>query len=281
MVKTNSGNDDSRKKRDSRQVVESGPSSYDRDENPKKLRSRETAARDRTPNNNNELLETSRESLCASSTVRNKDDCVKRDGRKTMIRHNEVTSEVASRSMSWDLESASHHVARLGDGCKEQLSDDVWVTFRVGHAGDASTLEKCYSKTLSSTCGERNEDSSSEERAKAVATSEQMEVRLADGLGDEDSPPSIFALIAELSAGNSSAPRDLGAAVLFAGDESSAIIRVEWLYVDKTLSSQVAGILERRLWLRLSALALLMSCDIVAESENQKKKLLSSDDSAH
>lgn len=266
MVNPLNGNDDARKKRGSRQVVESGPASYGRDENPKKLRSRGERTRKHEE----------RQEMMPSAAGANPEIITKMEDRKDCVQLGEETSKAASHSTSWDLESALHHVVGLGDGCRELLSDDICVSFRVGHVGDASALVKCYRNMLKSDENKACEDSSvvpsdadSSANKSFSSTQEQMEVRLADGLGDEDNPPSIFALLAEIQSGDASALKKLSAAALFVADESAAVIRVEWFYIDETLSSQIASILERRMWLRLSMLSVLMSYEIIAEPRRE------------
>ena len=251
MVKTSIKRaDDVRKKRGSRQVVETGPSScYDRDESPKKLKSRERALGPKeedgisSPNSNNPAPGASLKEPSAQESLE-------------VIQEGSVP---AAQGTSWDLESALHHVVSMGDGCKEFLSDDAWVIFRVGHVGDASALEKCYRKSRK---GGENES----------VTPEQMEVRLADGLGDEDNPPSIFALIGDLKSKSEDVSEDLAAVALFGGDDNSEVVRVEFIHVNGSLPPAIASILERRLWLRLSALSLLLSYDIIVEQDTRKKK---------
>jgi hypothetical protein len=253
MVKpSRKGADDVRKKRGSRQVVESGPSScYDRDESPKKLKSRERAV---GPKDEDGVSGSNSKSPAPGTTLKEPST------QESLEIIQERSVLAAAQGTSWDLESALHHVVSMGDGCKEFLSDDAWVIFRVGHVGDASALEKCYRKS--------RKDGDNE----LSVTPEQMEVRLADGLGDEDNPPSIFALIAEVKSKSEDVSRDLAAAALFGGDDNSEVVRVEWIHVNGSLPPAIASILERRLWLRLSALSLLLSYDIIVEQDTRKKK---------
>jgi hypothetical protein len=96
---------------------------------------------------------------------------------------------------------------------------------------------------------------------------------LAEGLGDEDRPPSVFGLLAEVhheppehevdntkedvdkeSPGSSSnSSSTLGAAVLLttAWQDDRRVLRVEWYHLEAAFAPQLAG----HVWLRLATLA--------------------------
>lgn len=188
-----------------------------------------------------------------------------------------LSCPIAYCCQPWDLESALHRIAQVGDSTessrsKEILSSHVWVKFRVGHTGDASAIVACYQKSAQS----RPKTASGTTLAgKFVSSSSDsddpssLEVRLADSLGDEDSPPFVFALLAELFSEEIPAiSHTIGAAALLTlhhkADTSKAVIRLEWLYVDRHSSETkaVADILERRVWLRLSTLSVMTSCEL-------------------
>ena len=276
MGKTRKGSEDSSKKRDSRQVVQNGPSSDgdDRDEKPKKMRSREKIDRpgkeiitdayhekeddgkvklplDETPV---VKLSTKDESFTETAAVGSKD----------------VATE-EEEPVLWDLESALHHIVTMGDGCKESLSKDLWLSFRVGHSGDSSALERCYRNAPEtspepSDNDEREEPESTKAAQRKGLPREELQVHLASALGDEGNPPFVFALLAEISSSvESSASKRMGAAALLSCESFDSLIRVEWMYVDPTLF-EVAALLERRLWLRVCALSVLMSYDLVGEA---------------
>lgn len=179
---------------------------------------------------------------------------------------------------------------------RECLSQDCWVNFRVGHAGDASALASCYQKSKQQPNESISDDKTTTTTTKepsnsSSSTAEEdtsLEVRLADGLGDEDTPPVIFALIADVSFRSDSEKRAasekksivLGAAALLSivwEEDSSRVLNVEWLHVcndHDTLNAEVASLLERRMWLRLSALALMTSCALLVapiNTHNTKK----------
>jgi hypothetical protein len=55
--------------------------------------------------------------------------------------------------------------------------------------------------------------------------------------------------------------------VVYAGDGMEKLLRVDWIYVTDDIPPEVRGLLERRLWLRLSVLALKTSCHAVIAAE--------------
>mgnify|MGYP006210227951 FL=1 len=60
------------------------------------------------------------------------------------------------------------------------------------------------------------------------------------------------------------------ALVTLAWENSQRLLRVEWFHVDPTMAD--GEVLGRRLWLRLSALALMTACQLmVVNSENVTK----------
>jgi hypothetical protein len=197
-----------------------------------------------------------------------------------------------------DLESALHRVAGIGKEQKDCFSTDEWVTFRVGDAGDASVIASWYRKSRetmespikrdntnavastptpgsppgSAMAGEGAHSSPNEKKYAATPTfapadEAPLELWLTDGLGDEDTPPSVHSLLAYVSSSSSSADEEtaassptLGAIALLtmAWDDNEGVLRVEWLHVDPTAPHAKA--LERKLWFRLSCIALITSC---------------------
>ncbi|KAL7559685.1 hypothetical protein ACA910_002393 [Epithemia clementina (nom. ined.)] len=139
---------------------------------------------------------------------------------------------------SWDLESALHYVVNSRsrnasvetereylwsrgslDSCasgginsrsssrafdeksssKKGNTSRPWITFRLGHAGDVSELARLYR-----CCGEEGQQQqqetkevSSHQHASDETTS--LEVRLAEGMGDEDHPPVVYCLLAYIN----------------------------------------------------------------------------------
>ena len=100
---------------------------------------------------------------------------------------------------------------------------------------------------------------------------------MAEGLGDEDTPPAIFALIADVTWKTEPEQQQhqgsvLGAAALISmAWNESRVLNVEWLYVSKDPKlAKVANLLERRMWLRLSALALMTSCQTLVAPKNTR-----------
>jgi hypothetical protein len=158
---------------------------------------------------------------------------------------------LSSISVTWDLESALLHVARMGctddpERVSSQKGDEVWIKYRVAHSGDASMLAGCYRKLRGS--GDSPKENSS------------LEMWLAEGLGDEDKPPFVFALLAEVFSEASSV--EIGSAALLTQTWSNGkrFVRVEWTY-------SVSDAVERSMWLRLASLGLLVSCDLLVSDK--------------
>ncbi len=270
MGKTRKGSEDLSKKRNSRQVVQNGPSADgDRDEKPKKLRSRITT--DRSSNividRNDPLLEDGRDKPPLDETP---DAETAQDGAVCDNDVNESSDvrECKAQIGHWDLDDALRYVASMGDGCKEPLSKDLYLSFRVGHSGDVSAIENCYRiadgkslKMFEKPNVEEQEINNANQQS-ASFSSEELQAHLIKALGDEVNPPFVFALLAEVSSSvDVTAPRSIAAAALLSSESVLSIIRVEWMYIDQEL--EIAALLERRLWLRLCALSVLMSCDLV------------------
>lgn len=179
---------------------------------------------------------------------------------------------VSRRKKVWDLESALHHVAQARDDDEHESlsSDGTWVRFRVGHAGDVSALAAFYRKSTNVPKQSKTEGKNSTTSSSAEDTS--LEVLLADGLGDEDTPPSVFALLADIYKPDNPKVAQLAASALLTlgWQENARVLRVEWLATDK--DQEVASILERRLWLRLSTLALMTSCQLLVVNERPSQR---------
>lgn len=227
------GNEDSRKKRDSTNVVERDTKQCE--EKTKKLR----AAKQPT------------------NLPTNEDD----------ISVYQPSQSTTGRVL--DLEVSLQQIVQLGgkEKSKEYLSKTKWVQFRVGHASDASALATFYRKSRKSHNEEQQAtDANSNISSISHREDTSLEVRLAEGLGDEDSPPSIFALLADVVC-DSGDPRLGAAAVISSGwEDSKKVMIVKMFYVsDGENDSDIAGLLERRMWLRLSALALMTSNEMVVE----------------
>jgi hypothetical protein len=170
-----------------------------------------------------------------------------------------------------DLEVSLQRIVHLGenDNAKEYLSKTKWVQFRVGNASDALAIAKLYRKSKVDTSAEpeviRNKviQSDTSQREDIL-----LEDSLAEGLGDEDSPPSIFALLADLVCDDEDDRTFAAASVFSSGwDNSTKVLMVKMLYVsDDVKNSSIAELLERRMWLRLAALALMTSSEMIVES---------------
>jgi hypothetical protein len=178
----------------------------------------------------------------------------------------EPPAERVSLRSILDLESAIHSVVQASADCTDRLPSDEIVSFRVGHNGDSSALAACIRKLRKT---DSPGSSSKAERTNSTGSLEDtsLEVKLAEGLGDEDNPPCVFALFAEVHTEKDLTPK-LGAAALLAmgWDERASALYVEWLYVDVDLCFAV--FLKKLMLLRLSAIALLTSSSIHVSTES-------------
>lgn len=248
--------EDIRKKRDSAEVAEEDHQVQE--EKPKKLKA--VSSKNQTPTS--DAAHPARGKI-SEPTARSPSPA------KSKARGGEIgTSQSASAGTVWDLESALHHVAQMGDP-KEYLSKDKYISFRVGHAGDASALESLYRSQRLKVEGK--EDS---KRKKTSSTDDSsLGVWLADGFGGEDTPPSVFGLFVDYNTECEAKllASALGAAALLtvAREDNSKVLRVEWLYIDR--AAELAEIIERRLWLRLCTLSLLTSCEALVVKEASPK----------
>jgi hypothetical protein len=233
-------NDDSRKKRDSTDIVERDAKQCE--EKTKKLR----AATQLLPN-----------VLPSTET----DD--------------EINRRQSTNGHALDLEVSLQRIVRLGenDECKEYLSKTKWVKFRVGHASDASALANLYRRSKTNR-SEENQAIANKIHTTSQREDTSLEVRLAEGLGDEDSPPTIFALLADVVCDDEDDRKLVAAAVISSGWEASIkVMIVKMFYVsDEVSDSDIAELLERRMWLRLSALALMTSNEMIIEQDVTKKR---------
>lgn len=169
-----------------------------------------------------------------------------------------------------DLEVSLQQIVNLGkkDESKEYLSKTKWVQFRVGHASDASTLATFYRESKRN---KGDEHLASDDKVSLSNLSQRedtsLENRLAEGLGDEDSPASIYALLAEVVCDDGGDRKLVAAALISSGWEDSAkVMIVKMFYIsDEENDSDIAGLLERRMWLRLSGLALMTSNEMIVE----------------
>jgi hypothetical protein len=175
----------------------------------------------------------------------------------------------------WDLESALQYIVSVET--KESLNDTNTVSFRVGHAGDASTISNLYQQSQATKSPEFELRKTTSTTTTTTTTTEPeeessslLELWLAEGMGDEDTPPSLHILLAHINNGSGSGPSQLAAIALLtiSWEEDTRMLRVEWLYIDPSLDRPVGLTLERRLWLRLSSCALLTACQLVQVEED-------------
>jgi hypothetical protein len=249
------------KKRDCTEVVEDAHASLE--EKAKKLRIKEA------PNQNQVEPSTSAVEDSSLSETPNASPAAKM---KAVVK----VKEPATKGKVWDLEGAFHHVIRMGD-CdgtdKEFLTEDrsKWVTFRAGHTGDVSSLASFYRESIVDPNSTPDKGADHEKKVSSVPDDTPLEVWLADGLGGEDAPPSFFALLADIYSEDTPKVSRLGAAAILtlAWEDSSRVLRIEWLHVLDNEEIEFANLLERRLWLRLSTLSLLSSCELLVVSKDK------------
>lgn len=180
----------------------------------------------------------------------------KEDDAESAVSHSRSSPSLSSGSVTWDLESALLRVARMGSSdnpamrervsSSEEGDNESWIKYRVAHSGDASTLAGCYRKL-------RDSEESPKENS-------SLEMWLAEGLGDEDRPPFVFALLAEVL--GEGAPARVGSAALLTQTwcDGKRFVRIEWTY---SMNDPV----ERSMWLRLASLGLLLSCDLLVSEK--------------
>jgi len=197
-----------------------------------------------------------------------------------------------------DLETALHRLIGDENSTKEYLTETTtvdmkdrdYITFRWAHAGDAAKIAAWYrsesNDDISSSSSKNvNNKTSSTNTTNSKKKNEgeddsQLELWLSDGLGDEDHPPFLFALLAHVmvsspvasSINTSTKTPKLAACALLtlAWEEGKRLLRVEWRHVDTSLSH--ADLISRRLWLRLSSLALMSACTLAIEKDGTRKR---------
>lgn len=269
--------DDVRKKRDSRDVVERN--ALKSSEKPKKLRSRR--------------MKTADTSLCNST-----DSPKQQNSKPTTTKCSDLNEDIGNFSVSssvsvglksstpegsnktpnafpfhsncLDIETALANVVQASDKVPEPVSELSWISFRVGHAGDISALATLIRKSdaIQPKQEERNDKVTQIKQhsvTSLVTEDSSLEVRLADGLGDEDNPPSIFAVLVDIHTNDKESKLVAGALVSLTWEESSKVLYIEWMYVDKDVlgTKDLIGVIERRLWLRICTLSVVTSCEKV------------------
>ena len=251
-----------------------------------------------------------------------------------ILNDNQLQDILSDQSRTWDLESALHRIVRLGSSSNlsstrnnsnkndistadanessndflEKISPTTTLNFRMGHAGDASTIAELYRSWQTDTARGRAEptnetstDDADDEHGTAnreitnqheatTTAADDLEVWLADAVGNEDVPPCAFVLIAETrecsaekdadnndvdkaSAPSSPTPSDQNLLVALAimtqvWEDAARMLRIEWLYVRR--DHELAGLIERRMWLRLSTLAIMTQSEGIIVKESVK-----------
>lgn len=181
--------------------------------------------------------------------------------------HSPDTQSPSSRQNSvLDLETAIQQLVKNDSEticCESSPDQQAVLRFRYGNGGDACALSKLY----------QNSKNSEKETDAFIS----LDIGLSEALGNEELPPSAFALIAEFQhdeAADStpSLPNIAAAAILVQGwDNGSQLLRVEWLYVLR--NHELSELIERRVFLRLCTLAHMTLSDkiLVVESNTGRK----------
>ena len=181
---------------------------------------------------------------------------------------------VSTEPASWDIETGLHRVVNASRGEKEYISDAEYLLFRVGHGGDVSAIAAMYRKgirSVTTTTTTTTTDAPDENKRQTADDGDELELRLANGLGDEDTPPAVFALLAHLHQDDQPDASSLAAVALLTvtWENQHRFLRVEWYQVDSSLEK--SDLVERRLMLRLSALALLTGSELSIMREPSPK----------
>ncbi|GKY92846.1 hypothetical protein MPSEU_000254200 [Mayamaea pseudoterrestris] len=255
-----------------------------------------------------------------------------------------VSARLEKRLRCWNLESALHRLVRVGSSpctTTQELPDDdskmqdviecltptSSLHFRMGHGGDASAIAELYRMSQRAdtepsvperpTAGKSPTKASDKTYTKVqrkddgatAPAADDLEVWLADAFGNEDIPPSAYALIADIHEHTDAAVENLdndddkqpltnpearsspsaeptitlGALAILTEtwENGSRMLRVEWMYVQRDYP--LFEIVERRMWLRLSTLALMTRSQgmIVKESTMEFPRLRGSDSNAY
>lgn len=152
----------------------------------------------------------------------------------------------------------------------------VWVTFRLAHPGDASKLASLY-KNSEPAQNNKNKlaaasvPSSPSPSSSSGTSEEQMSLLLAEGLGDEDKPPSVYGLLAEVHEEKKDNEKRttvtstrVGATMLLTAGwrDQERIIRIEWYTILDDDSNKFPN-LSGHVLLRLASLAVLTDSALV------------------
>jgi hypothetical protein len=197
---------------------------------------------------------------------------------------------------NWDLETAMHRLVNESDTPKEFLSENASVSFRVGNAEDAPVIATWYREMEDAKKGKSAGVAANDDIIGENGKNDSLELWLQEGFGDERTPPCIFALLADVHVKNEPDSRPplcelsdsdrvveetvtLGACALFtlAWEHSQRLLRVEWFHVDPTMVD--GEVLGRRLWLRLSTLALMTACQVMVVDSAKVTNFRSADES--
>ena len=167
-----------------------------------------------------------------------------------------------------DIESAIDYLCRPCVSSEPMDTDlSKILTFRPAKSSDSQQLLSLYRESKPCKCA--NDDNANDRKdCGDVEDMPRLEVQLADALGDEDHPPFVHGIIVELWSNNEREPLVpvAGAALLSQGKDidGNDCLRVEWLYRGvKEMSSSESELLRQRLFLRLSALAVLVNSTLI------------------
>jgi hypothetical protein len=106
-----------------------------------------------------------------------------------------------------DLDTALHYITQplVRQEVLSNTNEPVIVHFKIGHASDAARIAALYKQQINSESDSQTSSITTESATRSgpaaslqdcATTRPSLETRLAEGLGDEDTPPCIYALLA-------------------------------------------------------------------------------------
>jgi len=291
-----SSSEEAGKKRDSAQVE------YGSEEKSKKVRVQHSTSGDdldTKPSPKIESHKSHKEEARRNNNISSVDRTLVGITRKTTTTSTtpEKNEHVSLLPRVWDLESALLYLTQSPivetDGgekeflSKKQSNNVPWVSFRVGHAGDVSTIANWYRQSILLDMPEpeflevkrttEDGDDDDESKEEETSPSSMLEVWLAEGLGDEDNPPAVHALIVQVHQEQKDREEEdddetkimttIGGVVLLTigwEGECERVLHIPWIHFDThNLPQPTVRLLERRTWLRITTLSQMISCEAI------------------
>jgi hypothetical protein len=201
---------------------------------------------------------------------------------RTTLKSSDINEASEGLPKIWDMESALLYLTQGDTDEKELLSNKrnaPWVTFRVGHAGDASAIVNWYRQSTLMDNPEPEleviappETNSDNDSHDETSRSSMLEVWLANGLGDEDNPPAVHALVAQVHEEQDvdKVSTLMAGVVLFthSWEHGERVLRIPWIHFDSRVPFNARRMLEQRTWLRISILSQMTACQSIAVHED-------------